>query len=243
MTHPMPTVVPAVSFDRPRRVSSSALDLLAQARRGLVEATQFEYPAERYATAHLAALRASAAVLADRAQPTGPMAGEVGFRAGHRGRHGTGRSAGSGSATVRSLPARRRRLRSAWELLSEVAPELSEWADFFAAGAAKRAAAEAGVRSAATERDADDLIRDVETFVAVVMTTLGLPAPAVGQDPLTAAGSAPSRPAVRLAAVGPVGAAGPVGPTGRVDAGRLQAGNQAGNQAGKAARTVHRAAG
>src|SRR5205085_7782752 len=35
----------------------------------------------------------------------------------------------------------RRRPRSAWVLLGSVAPELGEWATFFAAGAAKRAAA------------------------------------------------------------------------------------------------------
>jgi SAV_6107-like HEPN len=62
----------------------------------------------------------------------------------------------------------RRRPRSAWVLLGQVAPELGEWATFFAAGAAKRAAAEAGLSSAVTEREADDLVRDVEAFLAVV---------------------------------------------------------------------------
>ena len=116
--------------------------LLALARRGLVEAMSLERPAERYATAHLAALRAAAAVLACRARPAG-----------------TGR---------RSRPT------SAWVLLSEVAPELAEWAAFFAAGARKRAAAEAGLPSAVTAREADDLVRDAETFLAVVETTLGV---------------------------------------------------------------------
>lgn len=59
-------------------------------------------------------------------------------------------------------------------LLTAVAPELAEWADFFAAGARKRAAAEAGVPAAVTPREADDLLRDVESFLAVVETTLGL---------------------------------------------------------------------
>src|SRR5687768_3021887 len=90
--------------------------LLALARRGLVEAMSLERPAERYATAHLAALRAAAAVLACRARP----------------------SSGAG---------RRSRPTSAWVLLSEVTPELTEWAAFFAAGARKRAAAEAGLPS------------------------------------------------------------------------------------------------
>ncbi|MCA1713061.1 MAG: hypothetical protein LC789_16035 [Actinobacteria bacterium] len=115
--------------------------LLALARRGLVEAASLERPAERYATAHLAALRAAAAVLACRARPS------------------------SG---------RRSRPTSAWVLLADVAPELGEWAAFFAAGARKRAAAEAGLPSAVTLREADDLVRDADTFLSVVETTLGL---------------------------------------------------------------------
>jgi len=50
---------------------------------------------------------------------------------------------------------------------------MGEWAAFFAAGAAKRAAAEAGVTHAVTAREADDLVRDVETFLTVVTTTVG----------------------------------------------------------------------
>ena len=115
--------------------------LLALARRGLVEASSTDHPAERYAAAHLAALRAAAAVLACRAKPA------------------------SG---------RRSRPTSAWVLLTAVAPELGEWAAFFAAGARKRAAAEAGLPAAVTPREADDLVRDAETFLAVVETTLGL---------------------------------------------------------------------
>ncbi len=71
-------------------------------------------------------------------------------------------------------PARGSRLRSAWVLLAEVAPELGEWAGFFAAGAAKRAAAEAGVRGVVTDREADDLVREAETFLALVARTLGV---------------------------------------------------------------------
>ncbi len=66
-------------------------------------------------------------------------------------------------------------------LLGEVAPELGEWASFFAAGAAKRAAAEAGSIRAVTEREADDLVRDADRFLAVVEHALGLmPHVAVG---------------------------------------------------------------
>ena len=127
----------------PAQLIPAALGLLEQAGRGLAEAATVAPPAERYAAAHLAALRGAAAVLAARTRPTDPRI-------------------------------RRRRPTSAWVLLTEVAPELGEWAAFFAAGAGKRAAAEAGVTGAATAREADDLLRDVATFLALVETTLGL---------------------------------------------------------------------
>lgn len=126
-----------------RSVVGNVLDLLALAQRGIAEAAQASRPTERYATAHLAALRAAAAVLAARAAPS---------------------DAGT-----------RRRPRSVWTLLPQVAPELGEWAAFFAAGAGKRAAAEAGLSRAVTPRESDDLLRDAETFLALVETTLGLP--------------------------------------------------------------------
>jgi hypothetical protein len=58
-------------------------------------------------------------------------------------------------------------------LLAGVAPELGEWAAFFAAGARKRAAAEAGLPSAVTPREADDLVREVEAFLTMVEGALG----------------------------------------------------------------------
>ena len=118
----------------------AALDLVDLAHRGVTEAASTTVPTERYAAAHLAALRCAAAVLAVRTKP---------------------RDA-------------RRRPRSAWVLLPQVAPELVEWAALFAAGAGKRAAAEAGIRTAVSAREADDLLREVETFLAVVETTLGI---------------------------------------------------------------------
>lgn len=53
----------------PGQMLPSALGLLDQSRRGLQEAAGLTVPAERYATAHLAALRAAAAVLAARTRP------------------------------------------------------------------------------------------------------------------------------------------------------------------------------
>jgi len=123
------------------RLPTPALRLLAASRAALREAQRADSAPERYATAHLAALRAAAAVLAARARPS---------------------------------DARIRRPTSAWVLLSGIAPELTEWASYFAAGADKRAAALAGLRSAVTVREADDLLRDATTFLALVETTLGL---------------------------------------------------------------------
>ncbi|WP_338496992.1 SAV_6107 family HEPN domain-containing protein [Streptomyces sp. SJL17-4] len=121
----------------------AALDLLAKASAGLAEAATLDRPHERYAAAHLAALRAAAAVLAARARPeTGPR--------------------------------RRQRIRSAWELLAELAPELTEWCALFASGAERRARAEAGIAGAATRREADDLLRDAAYFLRLVERLLVL---------------------------------------------------------------------
>jgi hypothetical protein len=122
-------------------VPAASHELLEIARRGIVEASTARTPAERYAIAHLAALRSAAAVLACRVRPGG-------------GRRGP---------------------RSVWVVLPEVAPELGEWAAFFAAGAGKRAAAEAGLPTAVNQRDSDDLLRDATAFLALVEATLGLP--------------------------------------------------------------------
>jgi HAD superfamily hydrolase (TIGR01490 family) len=46
---------------------------------------------------------------------------------------------------------------------------------FFAAGAGKRAAAEAGLTRAVSGREADDLLRDAQTFLALVETITDLP--------------------------------------------------------------------
>jgi hypothetical protein len=119
----------------------SPTELLAIARQGLAEAMRTRSDGLRYATAHLAALRAAAAVLAARARPE---------------------------------PRRRNRLTSVWVLLAMVAPELGEWAAYFSAGAAKRAAAEAGIPRAVSSREADDLVVAADQFVEVAANSLGL---------------------------------------------------------------------
>jgi hypothetical protein len=70
-----------------------------------------------------------------------------------------------------------------WVDLAHVAPELTEWAGFFAAGASKRAAAQAGLPRAVTARAADDMLRDADSFLALVCALLGLP----HQQPLSGA--------------------------------------------------------
>ncbi|MGI5399598.1 SAV_6107 family HEPN domain-containing protein [Streptomyces sp. CA-135486] len=146
-TGPAPSLTGPASDVHPvlRRSSAlpAALDLLAQARTGLDEAATLDTPNERYATAHLAALRTAAAVLAARGRP------ETSER-------------------------RRQRIRSAWEVLPETAPELTEWSALFASGARRRARAEAGIQGAASSRDADDLLRDAAMFLRLVERMLVL---------------------------------------------------------------------
>jgi hypothetical protein len=126
------------------RVAPTALALLESARQGLADAAGEPGTGGRYVAAHLAALRAAAAVVAAKAEPhPGP---------------------------------RRKRPSSVWELLPRVEPALAEWSAFFAAGARKRAAAEAGLPRAVSAQEADELLRDAETFLSLAEEALGLPA-------------------------------------------------------------------
>ncbi|WP_265444053.1 SAV_6107 family HEPN domain-containing protein [Flexivirga meconopsidis] len=123
----------------PTAVAGAVLDLVERTRTGLLQACHATRADERYRLAHLAALRAAAAVLAADAR----------------------RSAGS-------------RPRNVWSVLPAVAPELSEWAAFFEGSAARRQLLERGAAEVST-READDLVRQVETFLELVLTHLGLP--------------------------------------------------------------------
>ena len=138
------STVASVWPGQPRcRVAPSALSLIESARRGLADAADQSGPGARYVAAHLAALRAAAAIVTVKTDP---------------------------------VPAPRRKApRSVWELLPRVEPALSEWSAFFAAGAGKRAAAEAGLTRAVTAREADDLLRDAGTFLSLAEEALGLP--------------------------------------------------------------------
>lgn len=124
------------------RLSPAVRAHLADARSCLAEAMTARTPATRYVSAHLAALRAAAAILAAHPRPT---------------------------------EGRRRRLRSAWELLPEAEPRLAEWAAYFAVSAGKRAAAEAGLTRGISATDADELLAEADTFVTTAESLLGLP--------------------------------------------------------------------
>jgi hypothetical protein len=126
--------LPVPSPSRP--ISQAARDLLADAGRGLGRAIRAEQPTERYAAAHLAALRGAAAILATKARPG------------------------------------RAKQASAWELLTKLAPEFGEWAAFFAAGSAKRQAAEAGIARFVSPREADDMVRQCAVFLDLVEAAL-----------------------------------------------------------------------
>src|SRR4029079_11410866 len=122
-------------------VAAAARDLLGTARHDLATAMTTTVATERYAAAHLAALRTAAAVLAVRTRP---------------------------DSTTRGGP------RTVWSVLPQVAPELTEWAGFFAAGATKRAAAEAGLTRAVTARERDAPLRAAQPSCGLVGPTLGL---------------------------------------------------------------------
>jgi SAV_6107-like HEPN len=120
--------------NQPLSAPEPALTLLSQAERGLADAELDPAPAQRFATAYLAALRAAAALLAVRGRP-------------HRGRS---------------------RPMSVWTLLPAVAPELQEWATFFAAWSDTRESVQAGITRVVTTRSADDLVRQTAQFVDLV---------------------------------------------------------------------------
>ena len=61
-------------------------------------------------------------------------------------------------------------------MLAEVAPELAEWATFFAATEGKRDAIRAGATAIVSAREADDLVRDARAFLQLVERAVGFSA-------------------------------------------------------------------
>jgi hypothetical protein len=111
--------------------------VLSQAWGLLYEARTHTLAADRFRIAHLAALRATAALLGARGDLNG-----------------------------------RRRPTSAWILLARSMPELADWASYFAAGARRRAAADAGAVRAVDESSAAELVDAVQTYLVTVGMTL-----------------------------------------------------------------------
>lgn len=125
---------------------ANARQLLRRARLEVEAADTSSDPQMRFLHAHMAAIRAAAAVLA------------------------------VGGGPVR----RRRRVLSVWEQLAERGDPWETWAQTFAAGAAMRAAIEAGRAEGLEDRDADAAVMAVERFldeVAHALSTLDLAAP------------------------------------------------------------------
>ena len=116
---------------------------LQRARSAVSFAELCERPHERYLSAYLAALRVAALVLAVRSRPQPDQ----------------GRNRSSGP-------------RNTWAVLADVAPEMAEWAGFFASVEGKREAVRAGATNLVTTRQADDLVRDAQAFLAVVERAL-----------------------------------------------------------------------
>ncbi len=115
-------------------VSLLARAQLADAHRGLDRSMQSQDIADRYAAAHLGALRGAAALLATRPKPA--------------------------TRTLKHA--------SVWVLMTKVAPELEEWANYFAAGSAKRKAAEAGISRLISDQDAAEMVRQTAQFLELI---------------------------------------------------------------------------
>ncbi len=138
--------------------AASTLELVERARADLLEACHSRDVAERYRQSRLGAMRAAAALV-----------------------------------SARSRDARTSGPQSLWALVPAVAPELTEWAEFFAVATAQPdhpaptdqlASTRSHSRPAVTAREADDLLRQAETFIGLVCRSLGLPVPSAHHDVL-----------------------------------------------------------
>lgn len=149
-------------------------DDLQRARSSLAEAELAPRPSDRYLAAHLAALRVVAVVLSHRAPPTtGRLNGRT--RNG-RSQNSSAQNSSAQNGSAQNGRSQNGRRQNAWRMLAEVAPELAEWAAFFAATEPKRDAIRAGATSIVSEREADDLVRDAEAFLRVVERAVGFSA-------------------------------------------------------------------
>jgi len=137
----------ALGQDAP--LPTSVLDLLARSDAELV-AARLGGPSEQFVHAHLAALRAGAALLAVTGRPTG-----------------------------------RPVLRTVWEMVASVEPDLAGWTAWFADGAALRAAVESG-RAEVDDERAERTLAVAEDFQEAVRRLLSLDGGAQGELALRA---------------------------------------------------------
>jgi hypothetical protein len=130
------------------RTAPRAAELLSRADAELL-AAQFSSEAwEQFSHAHLAALRAGAAVIASRGRPAG-----------------------------------RRALRTVWEILDVVAPELTSWSGYFAGAAALRSAVDAGRFDAVTPGRAEEAVCAAEDFVDAARALVEVASPPLPAAP------------------------------------------------------------
>jgi hypothetical protein len=90
---------------------------------------------------------------------------------------------------ARTTPSPRSRPRSVWQVLPTIAPELGEWAAFFAASSAHRSVIDRGGRI--SPREADDLLRQGEMFLEIVQDLLGVPLTTPFPQSITPVSSSP----------------------------------------------------
>lgn len=70
---------------------------------------------------------------------------------------------------ISASPGRVRGRHDVWELLARRAPHLAEWAAFFGYLSTRVQVVAAGERAIVGEREADDMVRDLERFVSDVV--------------------------------------------------------------------------
>lgn len=86
---------------------------------------------------------------------------------------------GAALLAIRARPSRSGRIRSVWQMLPAVAPELTEWCAYFELVGRRRIFVQIG-RDVVSQRQADDLVRDAERFLdqIAIILGVGLPIPA-----------------------------------------------------------------
>jgi hypothetical protein len=84
--------------------------------------------------------------------------------------------AGAALLAVDAAPSRSPRIRSVWRVVPGIAEDLAEWCDYFEVIGRRRVFVEIG-RDEVTQRQADDLLRDAETFLARVAALLEVALP------------------------------------------------------------------